>query len=33
VSLAEDGQIVVNKGRLFYEEKGDFEDARSFIAV
>jgi cytochrome b6-f complex iron-sulfur subunit len=33
VSLAEDGQIVVNKGRLFYEEKGDFEDPRSFIAV
>ena len=33
VSLADDGQIVVNKGRLFYEEKGEFEDSRSFIAV
>ncbi len=33
VSLAEDGQIVVNKGRLFYWEKGEFEDPRAFIAV
>ncbi len=33
VSLADDGQIVVNKGRLFFEEKGEFEDARSYIAV
>jgi len=33
VTLADDGQIVVNKGRLFYEEKGEFEDPRSFIAV
>lgn len=33
VSLADDGQIVVNKGRLFFEEKGEFEDPRSFIAV
>lgn len=33
VSLADDGQIVVNKGRLFYWEKGEFEDPRSFIAV
>jgi cytochrome b6-f complex iron-sulfur subunit len=33
VSLADDGQIVVNKGRLFYEEKGEFEDPRSFITV
>ena len=33
VSLADDGQIVVNKGRLFFEEKGEFEDARSFVAV
>lgn len=33
VSLADDGQIVVNKGRLFFQEKGEFEDARSFIAV
>jgi len=33
VSLADDGQIVVNKGRLFFEEKGEFEDPRSYIAV
>ncbi len=33
VSLADDGQIVVNKGRLFYEEKGEFVDPRSYIAV
>jgi cytochrome b6-f complex iron-sulfur subunit len=33
VSLAEDGQIVVNKGRLFMAEKGEFDDPRSFIAV
>jgi hypothetical protein len=33
VSLADDGQIVVNKGRLFFQEKGEFEDPRSFIAV
>ncbi len=33
VSLADDGQIVVNKGRLFMAEKGEFEDPRSFIAV
>jgi cytochrome b6-f complex iron-sulfur subunit len=33
VSLADDGQIVVNKGHLFYEEKGEFDDPRSYIAV
>ena len=33
VSLADDGQIVANKGRLFYWEKGDFNDPRSYIAV
>jgi cytochrome b6-f complex iron-sulfur subunit len=33
VSLADDGQIVVNKGRLFFQEKGEFDDPRSFIAV
>jgi len=33
VSLADDGQIVVNEGRLFYWEKGEFEDPRSFVAV
>ena len=33
VSLADDGQIVVNQGRLFFWEKGEFEDPRSFIAV
>ncbi len=33
VSLADDGQIVVNKGRLFYWEKGEFDDPRSYIAV
>ncbi len=33
VSLADDGQIVVNKGQLFHEEKGEFEDPRSFISV
>jgi cytochrome b6-f complex iron-sulfur subunit len=33
VTLADDGQIVVNEGRLFYWEKGEFEDPRSFIAV
>lgn len=33
VSLADDGQIVVNKGRLFYGEKGEFDDPRSYIAV
>jgi cytochrome b6-f complex iron-sulfur subunit len=33
VTMSDDGQIVVNKGRLFFEEKGDFEDSRSFIAV
>ena len=33
VTLSDDGQIVVNKGRLFYEEKGEFEDSRSFITV
>jgi cytochrome b6-f complex iron-sulfur subunit len=33
VSLADDGQIVVNKGRLFYWEKDEFDDPRSYIAV
>ena len=33
VSLADDGQVVVNQGRLFYWEKGEFDDPRSFIAV
>jgi len=33
VSLADDGQIVVNEGRLFYWEKGEFDDPRAFIAV
>jgi cytochrome b6-f complex iron-sulfur subunit len=33
VSLADDGQIVVNEGRLFYWEKSEFDDPRSFIAV
>lgn len=33
VSLADDGQIIVNKGRLFFQEKGEFEDSRSYIAV
>jgi cytochrome b6-f complex iron-sulfur subunit len=33
VTLADDGQIVVNEGRLFYWEKGEFEDPRSFVAV
>lgn len=33
VSMADDGQIVVNKGREFMWEKGEFEDPRSFIAV
>jgi cytochrome b6-f complex iron-sulfur subunit len=33
VSLADDGQILVNKGRLFFEEKGEFDDPRSYIAV
>jgi cytochrome b6-f complex iron-sulfur subunit len=33
VSLSDDGQIVVNKGRLFFQEKGEFDDVRSFIAV
>ncbi len=33
VSLADDGQIIVNKGRLFMAEKGEFDDPRSFIAV
>ncbi len=33
VSLADDGQIVVNKGRLFAWEKGEFDDPRSYIAV
>jgi cytochrome b6-f complex iron-sulfur subunit len=33
VSLADDGQIVVNEGRLFYWEKGEFDDPRSFVAV
>lgn len=33
VSLADDGQIVVNKGRLYFWEKGEFDDPRSFIAV
>jgi cytochrome b6-f complex iron-sulfur subunit len=33
VTLADDGQIVVNKGRVFYWEKGEFDDPRSYIAV
>jgi cytochrome b6-f complex iron-sulfur subunit len=33
VSLADDGQIVVNKGRLFFWEKSEFDDPRAFIAV
>ena len=33
VSSADDGQIVVNKGRLFFWEKGEFDDPRSYIAV
>ena len=33
VSLADDGQIIVNEGRLFYWEKGEFDDPRSFVAV
>jgi cytochrome b6-f complex iron-sulfur subunit len=33
VSLADDGQIVVNQGRLFYWEKSEFDDPRAFIAV
>jgi cytochrome b6-f complex iron-sulfur subunit len=33
VTLADDGQIVVNKGRLFFQEKGEFDDPRSFIPV
>jgi cytochrome b6-f complex iron-sulfur subunit len=33
VTLADDGQIVVNEGRLFYWEKGEFDDPRAFIAV
>ena len=33
VSLADDGQIVVNKGLIFYWEKGEFDDPRSYIAV
>ena len=33
VTLADDGQIVVNEGRLFFWEKGEFDDPRAFIAV
>jgi cytochrome b6-f complex iron-sulfur subunit len=33
VSLADDGQIVVNKGRLFFWEKSEFDDPRAFVAV
>jgi cytochrome b6-f complex iron-sulfur subunit len=33
VTLADDGQIVINEGRLFYWEKGEFDDPRAFIAV
>lgn len=33
VTLADDGQIVVNKGREYFWEKGEFDDPRSFIAV
>ena len=33
VTLSDDGQIVVNKGRTFAWEKGEFDDPRSFIAV
>ena len=33
VSLADDGQLVVNKGRQFFAEKGEFEDPRSYITV
>ena len=33
VTMADDGQIIVNQGHLFYWEKGEFEDPRAFIAV
>jgi len=33
VTLADDGQIVVNKGRLYAWEKGEWDDPRSFIAA
>lgn len=33
VSLADDGQIIVNKGRIFFWEKGEFEDPRAFIVA
>jgi cytochrome b6-f complex iron-sulfur subunit len=33
VTLADDGQIVVNKGRQFLHEKGEFDDPKSYIAV
>jgi cytochrome b6-f complex iron-sulfur subunit len=33
VSLAEDGQVVVNQGRLFLWEKGEFDDPRSYISA
>ena len=33
VTLSDDGSIVVNEGRLFYWEKGEFDDPRAFIAV
>ncbi len=33
VSLADDGQIIVNKGRVFAYEKGEWDDPRSYVAV
>jgi cytochrome b6-f complex iron-sulfur subunit len=33
VTIADDGQIVVNKGLIFYWEKGEFDDPRAYIAV
>jgi cytochrome b6-f complex iron-sulfur subunit len=33
VYLAEDGQLVVDKGRLFYWEREEFDDPRAFIPV
>jgi cytochrome b6-f complex iron-sulfur subunit len=33
VSLADDGQIEVDKSRMFLEEKGDWKNTASFIRV
>ncbi|HVM61110.1 MAG TPA: ubiquinol-cytochrome c reductase iron-sulfur subunit [Verrucomicrobiae bacterium] len=33
VTVADDGQIIVNKGLIFYWEKGEFDDPRSYIGV